>query len=256
MSIGISLEGIAAFIFRTTGDILHVLSMLVLIVKMKRTRSCSGISLKSQILYLTVYVWRYLDIIFFLLYPRQLFSSNRMIYNGIMKILFTTLQSHIIYKMVHHYFYSYDNEYDDTPITYIIAFAFISGGFLFTKPLTNEYRFIRMGLDWLWASSVVLESISILPQLVLLHKAGEGETLTIHYVLFLGMYRFLYMLSWIVNWLIVGKVKSHLLLWGSVLQTLLYSELFIVYTKSFLTKGKRLKVKPRQFLRDALSWGE
>lgn len=249
-------EELVELLLRVCADALHLLSLLVLIVKMKRTRSCSGISLRSQILYLSVYLLRYVDMIYFILYPKILFSSPRMIYNGIMKIVFIALQSHVIFKMTQHFFYSYDSEFDDTPISYIAAFALISGACLFTNRHAPEYNTLKCIIDWMWASSVVLEAVSILPQLTLLHKAGEGETLTVHYVLFLGLYRFLYMITWIINWLFTGRVKSHLLLWGSVIQTLLYSELFVVYSRSFIAKGKSFKVNPKAFIKDAFAWKE
>ncbi|KAH9385204.1 ER lumen protein retaining receptor [Nematocida major] len=240
-------------VLRTSADILHVLSLVTLLVKMKRTRSCSGISLKAQILYLTVYIWRYTDLVYFFLYTKKMLTQYRFIYNGIMKVVFISLQSNVIYKMMRDYFYSYDSEYDDTPISYMIIFSLVSGGFLFKIPEASSNRFIRGVIEWMWASSVVLESVSILPQLTLLNKAGEGETLTIHYVLFLGLYRLIYMLIWVFKWATTRVLASHLLLWGAVLQTLIYTELFMVYIKSFVAKGRIFKVNPKRFLYDALS---
>lgn len=250
------LEDFIRNILQGSADILHVLSMLTLLVKMNRTRSCSGISLKAQILYLTVYIWRYIDLIYFILYPKIVFISYRVIYNGVMKVLFISLQSHVIYKIVHHYFYSYDNEYDDTPISYMIIFALVSGGLVFTNPHSKQYNFLKAFIDWLWASSVFLESISIIPQIALLNKVGDGETLTIHYILFLGLYRFIYMLIWIFKWIQKGVVTNHLLLWGSVLQSIIYAELFFVYAKSFTAKRKTFKFNPKRFLYDAFSLKE
>ena len=47
-------------IFRLAADMLHLLSFIVMLYRMKTQRSCRGVSLKSQILFLTVFCCRYL----------------------------------------------------------------------------------------------------------------------------------------------------------------------------------------------------
>ena len=42
-------------IFRLAADMLHLLSFIVMLYRMKTQRSCRGVSLKSQILFLTVF---------------------------------------------------------------------------------------------------------------------------------------------------------------------------------------------------------
>ena len=49
----------------------------------------------------------------------------------------------------------------------------------------------------LWAFSIYLEALAILPQLFLLQRTGEVETLTSHYIFALGGYRAFYLLNWI-----------------------------------------------------------
>merc|ERR1711971_688509 len=45
--------------FRLLGDVSHLLAILILLLKIWKTRSCAGISGKSQILFLVVFVTRY-----------------------------------------------------------------------------------------------------------------------------------------------------------------------------------------------------
>lgn len=49
----------------------------------------------------------------------------------------------------------------------------------------------------LWSFSIWLESVAILPQLFMLQRTGEAETITTHYLAALGLYRGLYIPNWI-----------------------------------------------------------
>merc|ERR1712216_695503 len=51
-------------IFRFAGDMTHLLSIIVLLLKINATKSCAGVSLKTQELYLLVFVTRYLDLLY------------------------------------------------------------------------------------------------------------------------------------------------------------------------------------------------
>ena len=46
-------------IFRLSGDMLHLASILILLLKIRVSKSCAGVSLKTQELYLIVFVCRY-----------------------------------------------------------------------------------------------------------------------------------------------------------------------------------------------------
>lgn len=49
----------------------------------------------------------------------------------------------------------------------------------------------------LWSFSIWLESVAIFPQLFMLQRTGEAETITTHYIAALGIYRALYIPNWI-----------------------------------------------------------
>lgn len=59
--------------------------------------------------------------------------------------------------------------------------------------LTYNYR----PTEVLWAFSIYLEAVAILPQLFMLQRTGEAETITTHYLAALGIYRALYIPNWI-----------------------------------------------------------
>jgi len=83
----------------------------------------------------------------------------------------------------------------------------------------------------LWAFSIWLESVAILPQLFMLQRTGEAETITTHYLFALGIYRALYILNWIYRYLFENYFDPIAVVAG-IIQTILYSDFFwIYYTK-------------------------
>jgi len=58
----------------------------------------------------------------------------------------------------------------------------------------------------LWSFSIWLEAIAILPQLFMLQRTGEAETITTHYLAALGIYRALYIPNWIYRWVVVSDI--------------------------------------------------
>lgn len=52
-------------------------------------------------------------------------------------------------------------------------------------------------VEILWAFSIYLEAVGILPQLFMLQRTGEAETITTHYLFALGAYRALYVPNWV-----------------------------------------------------------
>jgi len=76
-------------IFRLGGDMFHLFSFLVLFLKMHSSKSVAGISLKTQQLYVLVFITRYLDV----------FWNFMSLYNTIMKILFITFSLGTVWMM-------------------------------------------------------------------------------------------------------------------------------------------------------------
>ena len=80
----------------------------------------------------------------------------------------------------------------------------------------------------LWAFSIWLESVAILPQLFMLQRTGEAETITTHYLFALGVYRALYIPNWIYRYFTEAYSDSIAVVAG-IVQTVLYSDFFWVY---------------------------
>ena len=200
-------------IFRWIGDMSHLLSFLVLIFKMHASRSCAGISLKTQELYALVFITRYLD----------LFWNFYSMYNSIMKILFISLSLIIVWTIRYKdpQCRTYSADADAFPTPYLIIPCLLLG-------LTVNQDHTEP-TEWLWAFSIYLEAVAIIPQLFVLQKMGECESLTSHYVFLLGMYRFFYLLNWV--WRYFHEYHySQIIVWTcGVVQTALYCDFFYNY---------------------------
>lgn len=84
----------------------------------------------------------------------------------------------------------------------------------------------------LWTFSIYLESVAILPQLFMVSKTGEAESITSHYLFALGTYRGLYLFNWIYRYYAEDHYDLIAIIAG-IVQTVLYCDFFYLY----ITKG-------------------
>ncbi|XP_013080769.1 ER lumen protein-retaining receptor 2 isoform X1 [Biomphalaria glabrata] len=200
-------------IFRLIGDMSHLLAIILLLLKMWKTRSCAGISGKSQILFALVFASRYLD----------LFTSFVSVYNSVMKIFFISTSLLTVYLMYFKFRATYDSNHDTFRVEFLVIPV---GGLAFL--VNHEFS----PLEILWTFSIYLESVAILPQLFMMSKTGEAETITSHYLFALGSYRALYILNWVYRYYFEGFFDLIAVVAGCV-QTILYCDFFYLY----ITKG-------------------
>ncbi|KAL1542986.1 endoplasmic reticulum retention protein, variant 2 [Salvia divinorum] len=180
-------------IFRLAGDMTHLASVLVLLLKIHTIKSCAGVSLKTQELYAIVFVTRYLD-------------------------LFTDYIS-----------LSYNKD-QDTFRHYSLMLPC-----LFLALIANEKFSFK---EVMWAFSLYLEAVAILPQLVLLQRTRNIDNLTGQYVFLLGAYRAFYILNWIYRFF-TEPHYVHWIIWISgLVQTLLYADFFYYYFQSWKNNVK------------------
>ncbi|XP_047947134.1 ER lumen protein-retaining receptor-like isoform X1 [Salvia hispanica] len=208
-------------IFRLAGDMTHLASVLVLLLKIHTIKSCAGVSLKTQELYAIVFVTRYLD----------LFTDYISFYNTLMKIIFLGSSISIVWYMKHHKVVrrSYNKD-QDTFRHYVLMLPC-----LFLALIVNERFSFK---EVMWAFSLYLEAVAILPQLVLLQRTKNIDNLTGQYVFFLGAYRAFYILNWIYRYF-TEPHYVHWIIWISgLVQTLLYADFFYYYFESWKNNVK------------------
>ncbi|XP_023691289.1 ER lumen protein-retaining receptor 2-like [Paramormyrops kingsleyae] len=208
-------------IFRLTGDLSHLAAIIILLLKIWKTRSCAGISGKSQILFALVFTTRYLD----------LFSSFISLYNTVMKVIYIMCAYATVYLIYGKFKATYDGNHD----TFRVEFLLIPVVLL---AVLINHAFAPMEI--LWTFSIYLESVAILPQLFMISKTGEAETITTHYLFFLGLYRTLYLFNWIWRFYFEGFFDLIAVVAGLV-QTILYCDFFYLYITKVL-KGKKLSL--------------
>ena len=196
-------------LFRLLGDLSHLFAIILLVVKVVRTKSCAGLSGKAQVLYLLVFGTRYLD----------LFSNFISVYNTTLKILFILLTTFTIYLIYWRYKKTYDRKNEPQYVEVILIPCFVLAIFI-----NHEFSVMEI----LWTFSIYLESVAILPQLFMISKTGKAESITASYLLFLGAYRALYLLNWVYRYYYEGFFDL-LAIAGGVVQTLVYCDFFYVY---------------------------
>ncbi len=182
----------------------------------------AGISVKTHELYLLVFVTRYLD----------LFTTFYSFYNSIMKLVYIASTSAIIYtiKFQEPIKSTYEKGQD----------AFLHWQFAAAPCAILAFCIHLIGsgitgfsaMELLWTFSILLECITIMPQLVVLQRYREVENLTGNYVFFMGAYRALYILNWIYRANTEKAYKHHWVVYiCGVIQTLLYADFFYYYLK-------------------------
>lgn len=208
-------------LFRLLGDLSHLFAVNILLMKIWKTRNCAGISGKSQILFAIVYTTRYLDLI----------TTYISAYNTIMKLVFIAASYATVFLMYVKFKATYDHNHDTFRIEFLILPAFV-----FAIVIHHAFTVLEV----LWTFSIYLESVAILPQLFLVSKTGEAETITSHYLFALGSYRGLYLLNWVYRY----HVEEHydlIAVVAGLVQTILYCDFFYLYITKVM-KGKKLQL--------------
>jgi len=203
------------------GDLSHLAAILVLLLKIWKTRSCAGISGRSQILFAVVFLTRYLD----------LFTSFISVYNTTMKVFFLASSIGTVYLMFVKFKATYDHNHDTFRIEFLVGPCV-----LLALLLNHEFTVMEV----LWTLSIYLESVAILPQLFMVSKTGEAESITSHYLFALGSYRALYIVNWIYRYYVEGFYDIIAIVAGCV-QTILYCDFFYLYITKVI-KGKKLQL--------------
>ncbi|XP_055530334.1 ER lumen protein-retaining receptor-like [Wyeomyia smithii] len=206
---------------RLAGDLSHLLAIILLLIKIWKTISCAGISGKSQILFMVVYISRYLDMV----------TTFISVYNTCMKVVFISSSIATIYLMYVKFKATYDHNHDSFRIEFLLVPCFV---------LALLINASFDAIEVMWTFSIYLEAVAILPQLFLVSKTGEAESITSHYLFALGSYRALYLLNWIYRYYAEGHYDLIAIFAGAI-QTILYCDFFYLYITKVL-KGKKLQL--------------
>lgn len=212
-------------IFRFLGDMSHVFSIIVLLLRLRVVKNAAGISLRTHELFLIVFCTRYLD----------LFTTFYSLYNSCMKMLYISTTAYVVYQI--RYTEPICSTYDKAQDTFLhMKFAVAPCAVLaLITNLISGFDVIEM----IWIFSIYLEAVAILPQLIVIQRYREIENLTSHYVFFMGAYRFLYILNWIYRAYTEPYYQHHYVVYAcGVLQTALYIDFFYYYIQCKMSGSK------------------
>ncbi|ORY55472.1 ER lumen protein retaining receptor [Pseudomassariella vexata] len=200
-------------IFRIMGDLSHILSKCILIFAIHRNRSAEGVSMITQVLYGVVFITRYLDVftessawnLFFKIF--YIFSSIYIVV--IMRWLFPrTREKEIAWKLG----------------------AAVLGGSLVLSPFVMMIFEKNWSLGWwLWDFSEILESVCVVPQLLLLRQTTVPTVINSGYILTLGSYRALYIPNWILRGIDPTDQAPTVSVIFGIIQTAFYIDFAWVY---------------------------
>ncbi|KAL4808919.1 ER lumen protein retaining receptor-domain-containing protein [Aspergillus unguis] len=174
---------------RVFADITHLLSKCVLIGTIHRNRSAEGVSLLTQMLYTLVFLTRYAD----LLRP----AGWRDAYLVLFKLFYFASSFYTIFLMMKAFPRTREKER-----AWKMALGSV-GISLVLAPIVLPLLGKESNLPWLenllWTFSIILESVCVLPQLLLLRQTTVPTVINSYYLLMLGSYRAFYILNWFVR---------------------------------------------------------
>merc|ERR1719359_1138617 len=212
--------------FRVAGDVVHLLSFIIILAKILATRQVHGLSFRSSALQCLIFYTRYVNILW----------VHRFWWNIIFKVLFLSLTTAIAFliRFKRPYCFTYDKKHDVFPIWPLILGAIVATALFHRR---NTFANI------IWTFSEFLEVVVILPQSMMLRRFAEDhegcvETLTSQYIFSLGLYRLFYICNW------VFRKYTEPLYWNPVvwtcgtIQTILVSDFMYYFFKSVMNKKK------------------
>ncbi|KAH9906503.1 ER lumen protein retaining receptor-domain-containing protein [Xylariomycetidae sp. FL2044] len=203
-------------LFRILGDCSHLLSKCILMSAIHRNRSAEGVSWITQMLYAVVFCSRYTD-----------FFKESSWWNYLFKLFYVTSSIYIIAIM--RWLYPRTRERE---VSWKLGGAILVGSLCLSPfvMLALESRSRWSFFTWIWDFSEILESVCVLPQLLLLRQTTVPTVIDSFYLIALGSYRALYILNWIWRGLDPNdRPPNPVSIVFGIIQTALYVDFFWVY---------------------------
>lgn len=217
-------------VFRILGDLSHTASKCILIWAIHANQSAEGISLITQMLYVGVFITRYLDLFWT--------PPSESIWNFILKNFYILSSLYIIFVMMKVYARTREREK-----AWRLG-AYCLGGSVLLAPIATAItqaiaqRENFSFFDMLWTFSIILESVCVIPQLLLLRQTTVPTVIDSFYLLTLGSYRAFYILNWIVR---LASPEHHFE-WRAVLFGIIQTAFYVDFAWVYWTR-QRVKLR-------------
>ncbi|KAJ5834721.1 ER lumen protein retaining receptor [Penicillium robsamsonii] len=211
-------------IFRIIGDLSHLGSICVLLWAIHKNKSAEGISLLTQLLYGVVFIFRYLDLLLPITYRVRTWHA---IWNVFFKLFYITSSAYLITLMMKVY-----PRTRETERAWKLGLWSVAGSVVLAPIsiwLFEKEVYILWILEFFWAFSIILESVCVLPQLLLLRQTTVPTVIDSYYLLALGSYRAFYILNWIVRLFDNEPFDDWIAVVFGIVQTAFYIDFAWVY---------------------------
>ena len=205
-------------LFRIIGDVSHYTAILTIFIKIISSKSCKGISGKSQILFLFVFLSRYMDLL----------TNFISLYNTSIKIFFILSTVTNIFLVFVKYKGTISSDIDTVRIEFLLI-----GAAVLALLFNHEFAFMEL----LWTFSIYLESVSIVPQLSVSSRDKSIEPTMLLYLSALGCHKLFYIFNWIHRYYNEGYFDVIAMVAG-IVQTAIYANFFILYIIKRLSELK------------------
>ncbi|KAF2138376.1 uncharacterized protein K452DRAFT_290961 [Aplosporella prunicola CBS 121167] len=209
-------------IFRILGDLSHASSQLILIGVIHSNQSAEGVSLLTQLLYLIVFCARYVD-----LFWTRFYANWHIWWNFCLKIYFIATTAYTVFIMARVFSRTREREKAMKLAVYALGGSFVLTPF--TTWIFSSEREPFTLFQNVWTFSIILESVCVLPQLLLLRQTTVPTVLDSFYLTTLGSYRAFYILNWLVRGLGPEHNFEPIRTIFGVIQTALYVDFAWVY---------------------------
>jgi len=198
-------------LFRIIGDVSHYAAIVTIFLKIVTSKSCKGISGKTQILYLLVFLTRYVD----------LFFNFISLYNTAIKIFFILSSITNIYLVFIRYSGTISNDLDSFRIEILII-----GAAILALIFNHEFALLEIA----WTFSVYLESVAILPQLSVTSqgKSSDVDKVILFYLSSLASHKIFYILNWMYRYNNEGFYDI-IAMSAGVVQAAIYVNFFVMF---------------------------
>lgn len=170
-------DGVGWNLFRLLGDFLHLGGMLFGLGAVWTGGSVEGFSKKTQVLYQTVYVARYLD----------LFTADQNLYLIVFKVAYNLITAAMLlsFSLL---WQSYDATTDSCNLLTILGPTAVAA---YLASSGSGFR------QEMWTFSEFLEPLALVPQYIVCYRAVRVRRAAVVYTLAVGGYRLLYVCNWI-----------------------------------------------------------
>lgn len=191
------------------------------------TCEIAGVSLITQALYAAVFVTRYPDLLWT--------SPLRNLWNFVLKIFYISSSFYILFIMMKVYARTREREKAWKFGAYCLGGSVVLGPVLAAITLKKDTNLTEV----LWTSSLVLESVCVIPQLLLLRQTTVPTVIDSGYILFLGSYRALYILNWILRYAHRDEANPD---WRQVVFGLIQTAFYVDFAWVYWTR-QRVKLR-------------